>query len=147
MVTILELPFPPALSGYFGVFRGRKILSKRGREYKKDVQRICMLERVKMFETERLEVCVMLYPPTRRKCDLDNYMKALLDALQAGGAYADDSQIDKLIITRGPVDKDGPGVVVSICEIGEAQQDIADEIAANLGELLATALHTSEVAH
>jgi crossover junction endodeoxyribonuclease RusA len=40
-----------------------------------------------------LEVLIELFPPDRRRRDADNTTKPLLDALQHGGAYADDSQI------------------------------------------------------
>ena len=34
-----------------------------------------------------------VHPPDNRRRDLDNTQKALLDAMQHGGAYEDDSQI------------------------------------------------------
>ena len=51
-----------------------------------------------------LAVEVEAFPPDRRRRDIDNIQKALLDALEHGGAYADDSQIVRLTIEkRGPV--------------------------------------------
>jgi len=44
---------------------------------------------------------VTLHQPDRRCRDLDISMKSLLDALEYGGVYADDSQIDRLGIKRG----------------------------------------------
>jgi hypothetical protein len=49
----------------------------------------------------RLAVTIDVHPPDRRRRDLDNALKALLDALQHGGAYHDDAQIDDLHIRRG----------------------------------------------
>ena len=41
----------------------------------------------------------------RRRRDLDNCLKSLLDAMEHGGAYADDSQIVRLAVEkREPVD-------------------------------------------
>jgi len=37
--------------------------------------------------------------------------KALLDALAKGGAYRDDSQIDRLVVERGPVTPEGKVLV------------------------------------
>ncbi len=51
---------------------------------------------------ERIRVRVDAFPPDKRKRDLDNIFKALLDALQWCKVFSDDSQIDELIITRQP---------------------------------------------
>jgi len=45
-----------------------------------------------------LAVDVEIHPPDRRRRDIDNVLKALLDALQHGGAYHDDNQIVGLSI-------------------------------------------------
>lgn len=45
---------------------------------------------------------------TRRRRDLDNLFKCLLDALQFGGAYSDDNQITQITATkREPLPPDG----------------------------------------
>ncbi len=48
----------------------------------------------------RLSVKIDMHPPDARRRDVDNVLKPLLDALQHGGAFRDDSQIDKLTIER-----------------------------------------------
>ena len=50
-----------------------------------------------------LEIFIDVYPPDRRRRDVDNVQKALLDALAHGGAYHDDSQIARLTIERQAV--------------------------------------------
>jgi len=50
---------------------------------------------------------VELFPPDRRKRDVDNILKALLDALTHAGVYEDDSFIDDLRVVRGAVIKGG----------------------------------------
>ena len=53
----------------------------------------------------RLAVEVEVFPPDNRRRDVDNVFKALLDAMQHGGAYRDDSQIVRLSIEkRKPVE-------------------------------------------
>ena len=48
---------------------------------------------------------ITIHPPDKRRRDIDNVQKALLDALQHGGAYGDDSQIVRLTIEKGdPLD-------------------------------------------
>ena len=98
-----SMPFPPSVNMYFTHSRhhGRKILGKRGRAYKND----CMeaLESLGLCGegiTERVSVVIHMRPPTIAKRDLDNYLKAPLDALSDAEFWDDDSQIDSLKIVR-----------------------------------------------
>lgn len=43
----------------------------------------------------------MIHPRSKRKFDLDNTLKAILDALMKAGMYDDDSQIEYIEIARG----------------------------------------------
>jgi crossover junction endodeoxyribonuclease RusA len=63
--------------------------------------------------TGPLEVSVWVFPPTRGKHDLDNILKALLDAMEHAGVYENDSQVSRLVVERGKVLKGG-GVDVMI---------------------------------
>ena len=63
--------------------------------------------------SERLKVSLVLNPPTLRKYDIDNFCKALFDAISKSGFWLDDEQIDVLIIKKGEKIKDG-NVEVSI---------------------------------
>ena len=49
------------------------------------------------------------YPLRRR--DVDNALKALLDGLQDGGAFADDHQVVRLCVERRSVVRGGKAVV------------------------------------
>jgi crossover junction endodeoxyribonuclease RusA len=60
----------------------------------------------------RLMVTIRLFAPTRRAYDVDNRIKALLDALQHAGCFADDEAIDELQVARGPVQKGGAAKVL-----------------------------------
>jgi Holliday junction resolvase RusA-like endonuclease len=46
----------------------------------------------------RVEITLM---GCSRRGDIDNYAKAVLDALQTAGAFKNDNQVDDLQITRG----------------------------------------------
>lgn len=59
----------------------------------------------------RLCAKIELYPPDRRRRDIDNLLKPLLDALTHGGAIADDELFDELTITRQSVVSGGLVVV------------------------------------
>lgn len=93
----IELPFPPSVNHLWRCVGHRMIVSRRGREYRTSV---CSILRGTQPMTGRLSVSIDLYPPDRRRRDLDNAQKALIDSLAHGGAYLDDSQIDHLEITR-----------------------------------------------
>lgn len=69
------------------------------------------------FERDiRLEGEVVIHAKDHRRRDLDNCLKILLDSLEKAGAYEDDSQFDKLSISRGEVDPKDPRVVITIQE-------------------------------
>lgn len=54
-----------------------------------------------------LAVHIIAYPPDRRRRDLDNLNKAILDSLVFSKVIEDDGLIDKLIIERGAVSAPG----------------------------------------
>ena len=111
MTIHIELPFPPTVNSYYGLTkRGIKYITKKGKEFRKDVCQACLEQNVFGLSLDyRLQFDVILYPPDRRTRDLDNYMKALQDALgnpkDGNGAkvWVDDSQIDDLHPQRGVI--------------------------------------------
>ena len=94
------------------------VLSKAGREFKEQVQDYVIENNVPKLGNSRLEVTIWLYPRDKRVTDLDNRLKAVLDALQDAGVYDDDGQIDVLMIQRGKIVKGG-GCTVMIDILGE----------------------------
>ncbi|EOC3440315.1 RusA family crossover junction endodeoxyribonuclease, partial [Escherichia coli] len=46
---------------------------------------------------------IVLFPPDNRIRDLDNYNKALFDALTHAGVWEDDSQVKRMLVEWGPV--------------------------------------------
>ncbi|VTS08525.1 RusA family crossover junction endodeoxyribonuclease [Tuwongella immobilis] len=109
----LELPWPPSVNSYWRTFQGRMIISREGREYRKAVQALLLPlgPAIRQHATERLAVLLQVFPPDRRRRDLDNLGKALLDALAAAGVYEDDSQIDDFHVIRRRVVSGGKVLV------------------------------------
>ena len=102
----LILPYPPSVNHYY-IRRGRGVaIGKAGREYRAAVATVIADARVKPIDG-RLLLIAAISPPDRRKRDLDNVCKALLDALQHGGAFIDDAQIDSLHLERRDVVRGG----------------------------------------
>ena len=114
-MIVLTLPFPPSVNTYWRniTIRGasRTLISKKGREYRDQVIGI-VADKARAAIAERLHVAITLHPPDKRRRDVDNYLKAPLDALTHAGVWADDSQIDRLSVTRGDIEPGGRAVVV-----------------------------------
>lgn len=102
---VLELPFPPSVNTYYSVARGRKILSAKGRLFKA----MCVLpEFARLKLKDDISVTIILSMPDKRKRDIDNYVKAVLDVLTENEVYLDDSQVKLLTVwNTGEVVKEG----------------------------------------
>jgi crossover junction endodeoxyribonuclease RusA len=116
-IVTYELPYPPSANTYWRNLSDRTLISRKGRRYRKEVAALLMLERARPM-LGALILRVKVYPPDRRKRDLDNILKALLDALEHGGAFEDDNQIAALHIERCCVQRGGV-VTVGIKQLEE----------------------------
>ena len=93
----VSLPYPPSVNHYIGSRGNRRFVKKAGVQFRNDVEKICAgLPK----QTGELAVFVEAYPPDRRRRDIDNIQKCLLDALQHAGCYDDDCQIRTLHVTK-----------------------------------------------
>lgn len=109
----ITLPYPPSINRYWRAVAGRNILSRDGRSYRERAQIAMLTQRARKL-TGRAVVEIVMHAADRRRRDLDNICKPILDALVHGGALDDDEQIDDLRIVRGERDKDNPRVVVTL---------------------------------
>ena len=98
----LVLPFPPTINSYYGrTSRGVVYIRKAGRAFRLSAMEVIQMQACGICLDYPLHLEVVLYPPDKRKRDLDNYMKPLLDSLTHAGLIEDDSLIDQLSILRG----------------------------------------------
>jgi crossover junction endodeoxyribonuclease RusA len=110
-VVKVTLPYPPSVNHYWRHFRGRTVISREGRTFRASV--CALLARGgshgprKPPSGGRIALAMDAFPPDRRRRDLDNLQKPVLDALQHAGVYEDDSQIDLLITRRREVVPEG----------------------------------------
>jgi crossover junction endodeoxyribonuclease RusA len=91
----LALPWPPSVNAAYRTFRGRMLLSKDGREYKKR----CVLAIKTQIGpdhkpiTGKVRIVVVAIEPDRRRRDLGNLDKLALDCITEAGVWADDCQV------------------------------------------------------
>lgn len=108
----LILPFPPSVNRYWrspnkGKFAGRTLLSEAGRKYRAAALNALADQHPGKVIKGRVEVHLALFPPCRRKRDIDNYIKGVLDVLTHGRIWEDDEQVDRLSVIRGCPTKGG----------------------------------------
>lgn len=128
----LRLPWPPSINHYWQsrvvVQRGKKpwinhYMGAAGRKYRDEVSLCVRRQCGGWLFTGRLCVSIEATLPDRIKRDLDNTLKATLDALTAAGVWRDDGQIVDLRVKRLGVDAPG-WLNVTITEIRDPQREL-----------------------
>jgi crossover junction endodeoxyribonuclease RusA len=101
---VLSIPYPPSINHYWRRVGPRTLISREGRTFRRNV---CALlgggGPRKPPSGGRIALAMDAFPPDRRRRDLDNIQKPVLDALEHAGIYEDDSQIDLLLTRRRDV--------------------------------------------
>lgn len=111
----LTLPSPPSVNQLYGHTRtGHKFKKNKHHYYMADVQKLCKIQ----YQGKPLDCALYVelrwYRP-RRSGDIDSCLKTMLDAMQ-GFIYDNDSQIEKLLITKD-YDKLRPRMEVMVVPI------------------------------
>lgn len=125
----LCLPWPPSANRYWRHVGPRVLISREGRAYRHRVGEVVQLARerggIGSVMVGPVSVRVQAYPPDRRRRDMDNLGKALLDALWMAGVFEDDYQVARLSIERGAVYPGGE-LLVDIRELGDSKTGETD---------------------
>ena len=109
VIITLELPYPPTVNHYYGRRGAQTFIAARGKAYRAEVNILVGLRQGRSGPlTGPLEISILSRPPDKRKRDLDNLLKSLLDAIQnCGSVFKDDNQLAKITIERGQPVKGG----------------------------------------
>lgn len=94
------------------MYRGRRFLTKDGRETKDAIALEVQSQSPVCNTTDPIALNVIFYFPNKRRRDVDNCLKALLDCC-TGLLYADDSQIEELHVYK-KIDAKNPRTVVQV---------------------------------
>jgi crossover junction endodeoxyribonuclease RusA len=98
----LELPWPPSVNHYWASSGRRRYVGPKGVAFREEV--FWIVRRANgngAFKDRRVAVSIGCHEPKlKRRRDLDNVLKASMDALRHAGVYNDDSQIDALLVER-----------------------------------------------
>jgi crossover junction endodeoxyribonuclease RusA len=98
----LVLPWPPTTNTTGRSVGGKVLISRAGRAYRENVAAAVIAQGGRHLDG-RLSLTVQAFPPDKRVRDLDNTLKATLDALCHAGVYDNDGQIDELYVKRRSV--------------------------------------------
>ncbi|MGB9619088.1 MAG: RusA family crossover junction endodeoxyribonuclease, partial [Armatimonadota bacterium] len=111
------LPYPPSVNRYWRRVGNRTVLSREARRFRARVKDAWFVQKF-VHRREALgdvpvEVKMIVKPPDKRRRDLDNVIKAVLDGIESAGVIADDWQVRRLELEFGDC-VDGGAVLITI---------------------------------
>ncbi len=116
----IRLPYPPSVNHYWQRNRNGSVrISKGGVEYREAVSISSISQLGIDFRTIRrsVGVRVTVFPPDRRRRDLDNVKKALFDACTHAHIWEDDALIDEYHTKRGCVSIGDGYILLEVVEL------------------------------
>lgn len=114
----INLPYPPTVNHYWGQRGKIRFLTAKARQFRDDVITEVVSNKLDNNLACDLEMWVELTPPDRRKRDIDNTLKPILDALEHANVYTNDVLIKKLHVVKKDFDgKDNAKSVIKIQEM------------------------------
>lgn len=113
---MLALPYPPSANTYWRRNGHRYFIAPAGVAFRTEVEARCLSIGMRPLAGP-VRLSVSLVPGDRRRRDIDNALKPLLDALTHGRAWADDSQVKALSVVMGDPDPKRGRCMVTISEM------------------------------
>ena len=94
---MIEIPIMAcSVNKYYRSWQGKVLISKDGREFKRQVD-LLLNNYIKVYG--KIKLTIILYFKDKRKRDLDNYNKVLIDCLK-NKLFEDDDQIYQLYMEK-----------------------------------------------
>ena len=111
MITITMDTSPISVNHMYGARGKMRFLRKEGKDYKKQLAELAEGETDEMYDGD-MSMEIVYYFKDRRRRDVTNYEKCVLDAL-SGIVYKDDCQVTDITL-RKRLDKAFPRTVIKI---------------------------------
>ena len=118
LLAELSIPaLPPSVNHYTMRSKsGGVTLTEASREFKRMAYQSLAPYAPKKPSEKRIALEVTLHPSTKRKFDIDNRNKLILDALEEARFFFDDEQVDEIHVKRGEIVAGGR-VDIVLCEL------------------------------
>jgi Holliday junction resolvase RusA-like endonuclease len=101
-ILSFDFPWPPTANNLYPTVRGKRVSSKAALAYRKACADAVLERHIERFRFVgcRLRILIGCHAPKPMAYDLDNRIKATLDALQYCGIIENDNQIDEIMVSR-----------------------------------------------
>lgn len=95
------LPYPPSVNSYWRRRGMQYFIAPKGQQYRRAVTEIIKQLGLDNKSRARMKIKIIADVPDRRRRDLDNILKAVLDSLEHSDFVCDDNQFDVIHLKRG----------------------------------------------
>lgn len=103
----ITLPYPPSGNHMWKHAKGRHYLTDKALNYYQNVH-VLVRQQSKVVNIDfDMDVTCVLFPPDRRRRDLDNAWKVIADSLTKAGVWQDDKLIRRLTLEWAEVHTGG----------------------------------------
>lgn len=119
---VTSLPYPPSVNHIWRRVGRRMYLTPEARNYKATVRELVWARGRPQPLRGSIAVSIRAHMPDKRKRDIDNVIKIILDSLTYAGIWGDDNQVDRIVVERGEVKPYG-ACLVRVEEMEEMEEE------------------------